>query len=106
MQVVFAVCLLLLLTSSISPDTAVFAYGVTLRVDNGDVHNTHYATTDPPFIIRRLTPREGLAHHTVSAIVQDEHGFMWFGTAGGLDRYDGYEFRHFKFDPSRADGLC
>ena len=33
---------------------------------------------------------------TVNAIMQDKKGFMWFGTKGGLSRYDGVSFRNFK----------
>ena len=32
------------------------------------------------------------------AIVQDRHGYMWFGTQEGLNRYDGFEFRYFLHD--------
>ena len=37
----------------------------------------------------------GLAKGGVSAIVQDEQGFMWFGTDEGLTRYDGYEYENY-----------
>ncbi len=36
--------------------------------------------------------RDGLPNSSVSAIVQDAKGFLWFGTQGGLVRYDGYSF--------------
>ena len=39
----------------------------------------------------RITSREGLSQAGVNAIVQDLHGFIWFGTQEGLNRYDGYE---------------
>ncbi len=39
---------------------------------------------------------DGLCSNTVTAIAQDEQGFMWFGTKGGLNRFDGYEFRQFQ----------
>ena len=32
---------------------------------------------------------EGLSHGTVEAIVQDSTGFLWIGTHGGVDRFDG-----------------
>ena len=41
---------------------------------------------------RRLTTDDGLSQNNVVAIVQDRHGFMWFGTAEGLNRYDGNSF--------------
>lgn len=43
------------------------------------------------YSFRPLTVDDGLAHNTVLAIIQDRTGFMWFGTKGGLNRYDGNE---------------
>jgi ligand-binding sensor domain-containing protein/signal transduction histidine kinase len=39
-----------------------------------------------------LTPDEGLSSSTVTCILQDHKGFMWFGTYNGLNRYDGISF--------------
>jgi hypothetical protein len=36
---------------------------------------------------------EGLSHSRFAHIVQDNQGFLWFGTQDGLKRYDGYHFR-------------
>jgi ligand-binding sensor domain-containing protein len=41
---------------------------------------------------------DGLAQSTITGILQDSEGFMWFGTAEGLHRYDGYDFKIFKHD--------
>ena len=49
----------------------------------------------PEMVFTRLGSAEGLSQGAVMAIVQDAQGFMWFGTEDGLDRYDGYELRHF-----------
>src|SRR6186713_1625625 len=38
---------------------------------------------------------DGLAHNTVNRIVRDSRGFLWFCTAGGLSRFDGYRFTSF-----------
>jgi PAS domain S-box-containing protein len=49
-----------------------------------------------------LTGEQGLSHNVVLSILQDSQGFMWFGTLGGLNRYDGYTFtvyRHRRSDP-------
>lgn len=44
---------------------------------------------------------EGLSQSTVFCISQDNKSFMWFGTrSGGLNRYDGCEFKVFKHDPN------
>jgi signal transduction histidine kinase/ligand-binding sensor domain-containing protein/CheY-like chemotaxis protein len=50
---------------------------------------------------RHLRSDDGIAGNWVQAITQDSRGFMWFGTAEGANRYDGYymeTFRHAKGD--------
>ncbi|MFK7810747.1 MAG: two-component regulator propeller domain-containing protein, partial [Saprospiraceae bacterium] len=46
-----------------------------------------------------LTEEDGLssnAQWSTSAICEDSFGFVWFGTLGGLDRYDGYELKSYR----------
>ena len=43
----------------------------------------------------------GLAGSTVYCMLQDQQGFMWFGTETGVSRFDGTHFKNF----STADGL-
>ena len=52
-----------------------------------------------------VTLEQGLSQSTVNAIIQDDQGFMWFGTNNGLNRYDGHEISVFKHDPSDANSL-
>ncbi len=40
----------------------------------------------------------GISNNTVNTILQDDRGFMWFGTIDGLNRYDGYSFKVFNKD--------
>lgn len=35
---------------------------------------------------------DGLPQHTITDILQDQNGFMWFSTWDGLSRFDGYTF--------------
>ena len=42
-----------------------------------------------PFKFDHLGLEDGLSQATVTSIIQDDQGFMWFGTFGGLNRYDG-----------------
>ena len=54
---------------------------------------------------RRLSVAQGLSQTRASAIVQDNLGFLWFGTQYGLDRYDGYKFKIFAREPGRSNSL-
>lgn len=39
--------------------------------------------------------KSGLSNSRVIAIAADQQGFLWFGTASGLNRFDGYDFKVF-----------
>lgn len=52
---------------------------------------------------RYLTIRNGLCDNTIRAIHKDRDSFMWFGTSNGLDRYDGYEFKHYSVSSKLPD---
>jgi signal transduction histidine kinase/ligand-binding sensor domain-containing protein len=54
---------------------------------------------------KRLPTTRGLSQTRVSSILQDNRGFLWFGTQYGLDRYDGYEFKVFKHEVGKTNGL-
>lgn len=46
-----------------------------------------------------LTVNEGFARNAVFCTLQDEQGFMWFGTWDGLYRYDGTELKQICHQP-------
>ncbi|GEP98948.1 hybrid sensor histidine kinase/response regulator [Chitinophaga cymbidii] len=50
----------------------------------------------PYYQFIRTGINEGLSNSQVNAIFSDSTGFMWFGTASGLNRYDGYNFLVFR----------
>jgi len=53
-----------------------------------------------------LTVEDGLSHDAVTAIIKDSKGFMWFGTQiSGLQRYDGYEWKNYRCNPSSPSSL-
>lgn len=52
-----------------------------------------------------ISTEQGLSQSTVHAIVQDRQGFMWFGTEGGLNKYDGYQFTVYKHDPDNFKSI-
>ncbi len=53
----------------------------------------------------RLSPRHESSAKTISCILQDGKGFMWFATTSGLLRFDGYQFEAYKSDPEDPDSV-
>ena len=47
------------------------------------------------YSFKHITMDMGLSHNQINGIYRDCDGFMWFSTANGLTRYDGYEMRIF-----------
>ncbi len=52
-----------------------------------------------------LTTADGLSNDSVFSILQDRHGFLWFGTQAGLNRYDGYRVTQYRHDPRDPNSL-
>lgn len=55
--------------------------------------------------IEYLTEEDGLSHSCISCIHQDSRGFIWIGTEGGLNRYDGYTITEYLHDPEDSTSL-
>lgn len=50
-----------------------------------------------------IAQSEEFASISVTSIDQDQFGFIWVATRDGLYRYDGYEFREYRFSNSTAE---
>ncbi|MFI3322409.1 MAG: two-component regulator propeller domain-containing protein [Rikenellaceae bacterium] len=55
------------------------------------------------FTSRNISNENGLSQNDVNAIFYDSYGYLWCGTNDGLDRYDGYEFKHFNIGDCGLD---
>ncbi|MEM8984089.1 MAG: two-component regulator propeller domain-containing protein, partial [Pseudomonadota bacterium] len=53
----------------------------------------HAGTKDPP--IRRYGLDDGLNQRLITSMVQDDDGYLWVGSFGGLNRFDGLRFESF-----------
>ncbi|MFH2095181.1 MAG: two-component regulator propeller domain-containing protein, partial [Bacteroidota bacterium] len=52
--------------------------------------------------LKKYSINEGLCNSQITCIMQDQRGFLWFGSyGGGISRFDGKEFRNF----TEKDGL-
>jgi PAS domain S-box-containing protein len=63
------------------------------------------ARAEPSVRFSHVSTKDGLSQSVVTAILQDSHGFVWIGTEGGLNRYDGYEFTVYQYDPHNPNSL-
>lgn len=57
------------------------------------------------FKFKNYQVNNGLSENTVQTILQDNRGFMWFGTKDGLNRFDGNEFKIFKHEPGNPQSI-
>ncbi len=48
---------------------------------------------------------ERLSQSTISRIIQDNEGFLWFGTRYGLNKYDGKSFKAYLHNPNDSNSL-
>ena len=52
-----------------------------------------------------LNRASGISQSTVYSIGQDKFGFIWIGTADGLNRFDGYSLKKYYFDAEKPNSL-
>jgi ligand-binding sensor domain-containing protein len=57
------------------------------------------------YIFEHISRADGLSNASVSSIVQDKYGFLWFGTQGGLNKFDGKKFTVYQHEPFNKDSL-
>ncbi|MBN2245311.1 MAG: GAF domain-containing protein [Candidatus Aminicenantes bacterium] len=54
---------------------------------------------------KHLTLDDGLSQSTVFCILQDEKGFLWFGTEDGMNKYDGKKIIQINPEPGNPNSL-
>ena len=87
------------------PTPAIIAAPVT--AGSTETFPSRYPVPDIHGVLRfeRIGLEEGLSQSVVNTILQDRYGFLWVGTADGLNRYDGYSFEVFRPDPDDAASI-
>src|SRR4051812_33302850 len=63
-------------------------------ITNNSVHLSAFAgkvTSD--YNVRQWTPAEGLPSTRIQCLAQSSDGYLWIGTAQGLARFDGVQFK-------------
>jgi signal transduction histidine kinase len=56
----------------------------------------HAQTDADSLVFNHLTEQDGLSDNKVNCFLQDRNGFVWIGTANGLNRFDGSFFHVYK----------
>ncbi len=49
--------------------------------------------------------REGVSQSEIKCMLQDSEGYLWIGTQNGLNKYDGYSFVNYFYDPSDSNSI-
>ena len=57
------------------------------------------------FRFRHISSDQGISSNRVRSLFQDYKGYIWIGTEDGLDRYDGIEFKTYRYDPSNKRSI-
>jgi len=53
----------------------------------------------------KITSIEGISQSEIYSFLKDKHGFIWFGTVDGLNRFDGYRITKYNIDKRRKHSL-
>ena len=66
---------------------------------------TAHLSSGQSYYFTHYQVENGLSNNAVICSLQDEKGFLWFGTKDGLDRFDGYTFKVFRSDPDDSGSI-
>lgn len=58
-----------------------------------------------PLPFKTISVEDGLPQNSITALVQDDQGYLWIGTQDGLAKYDGYEFSVYRHDKNNPNSL-
>ena len=56
-------------------------------------------------IFNRYTVDDGISQSSVSCILQDSEGYIWFGTQDGINKFNGYTFERFYHNPYDSQSI-
>ncbi|GAA4232832.1 two-component regulator propeller domain-containing protein [Postechiella marina] len=54
---------------------------------------------------KNISTKDGLSQRSVISILQDNEGFLWFGTRYGLNKYDGVNFKVYNYNSEDENSL-
>lgn len=57
------------------------------------------------YLFHNYSIEEGLSQSVVNCMYQDTRGFLWIGTQNGLNRFNGYDFTQFLYNPDDTNSI-
>lgn len=63
----------------------------------------HWGQSSERFV--RITVADGLSNNLILSIIEDQKGYVWLGTKQGLNRFDGYDLKVYRYVAEDARGL-
>ncbi len=71
-----------------------FTIIISLGINQTLANNAKYENV----LVQSIRLEDGLSHSNVNEVIEDQEGFIWFGTDDGLCRYNGTNIKVFKHD--------
>ena len=65
----------------------------------------HIVSAQSTIKFQHITDEDGLSHPSVTSILKDRYGFLWFGTRDGLNRYDSYGIVQYKYQTNDSTSI-
>ena len=72
---------------------------------SGLLLNTSLAQQKEDYFFQKLTTFNGLSSNLIQCIFRDSRGYVWIGTANGLNRYDGKNIKVYHHNPNDSASL-
>src|SRR3989304_2517520 len=72
---------------------------------SGYTKNIPACSSHEQFKFRHVTIEDGLSDNHVNSIYQDKYGYTWIGTNNGLNKYNGLDFKQYKYNPNDSNSI-
>lgn len=83
----------------------VFIISIIFLINISTTHIFAVTNDDKNINFKRITIEDGLSQTSVEYLFQDSKGYMWIGTADGLNRYNGSKFEVFRYSKDKPNSI-